>query len=58
MSAAMRLAVSTKIYHMMKDNFATDPKMYYVATAAARHALRLPADLSGGAERATAPRRG
>ena len=58
MSAAMRLAVSTKIYHMMKDNIDTDPKKFYDATAAARHALRLPADLSGGAGRASAPRRG
>ena len=54
----MRLAVSTKIYHMTKDNIDTDPKKYYDNTAAARHALRLPADLSGGAGRASAPRRG
>ena len=57
-SSAMRMAVSTKIYHMMKDNIDSDPKKYYDATNAARHALRLPSDLSGGAGRSAAPHRG
>ena len=58
MSSAMRTAVSTKIYHSMKENYDVYPHKYYSATSAARHALRLPADLSGGAGRMSAPRRG
>ena len=57
-SAAMRMTVSTKIYHMMKNHLTTDLKKFYISYAAARLALRLPADLSGGAERASVPRRG
>eukprot|EP00959_Pyramimonas_sp_CCMP1952_P108584 2270298-Pyramimonas_sp.AAC.1 len=55
-NTATRLAVATRAYHLTKDY--PLPMPYHnqnTAFAAARRALQLPADLSGGAG---APRRG
>jgi len=55
---ATRLGVATRLYHILKDQTSIEPNKHYEATVAVRHALRLPADLSGGAGRAAAPHRG
>jgi hypothetical protein len=49
-NSVARLSVATRIYHLTKDDVL--PMTYQkrtTAVAAARHALKLPADLSGGA---------
>ena len=58
MNPATRLGVATRLYHLQKDQTSIEPNKHYEATVAARHALRLPSDLSGGAGRSAAPRRG
>ena len=57
-SNGLSMNISAVDYHMMKNNLTPVSKKYYITNAAARPALRLPADLSGGAVRVSVPRRG